>query len=240
MNRSAFRAARLAFLSLTLAVWAFATPVHAQDDVSTQIWVDYNPRWSWPSGLQLYGDLGVRTELDRNGWGRVVVRPGLRGPIGRGFELTGGIGGFYTANQLAADRLEIRPFQGVRATWPRKLLPLGHYARLEERLEFETADWTLDASLRFRYRLQTQLRWEGPRPGSHWRLIGHVEGFLTLTGEAGQFDERVRVGLGVERGFGPAWRVRGDVTWQRVGTLISEAPTDEIYVRVRVFQDWLM
>ena len=238
-NCPALRVARLAFLSLTLAVWGFATPARAQDDVSTQIWVDYNPRWSWPSGLQLYGDLGVRTELSQTGWGRIVVRPGVRGPIGRGFQLSGGIGGFYTANEEAADRLEVRPFQGISATWPHKPIRLDHYARLEERLEFETDDWTLEASLRFRYRLQTQVRWQGLRPGSHWRLIGHVEFFFTLSGEAGQFDERVRAGLGVERGLGPAWRVRADVTWQHVGTLISGAPTDEIYVRVRVFQEWL-
>ncbi len=219
--------------------WAFAAPAQAQDDVSTQIWLDYNPSWTWPSGLRLYGDLGVRTELNENGWGRIVVRPGLRGSIGRGFELSGGIGGFYTGNQQAADKLEIRPFQGIRTTWPRKRLRLDHYARLEERFEFETAEWTVDASLRFRYRLQSQVRWEGLRPGSHWRLIGHVEGFLTLTGEAGQFDEKIRIGLGVERGLGPAWRVRADVTWQKVGAPFSGAPTDDIYVRVRVFQDWL-
>ncbi len=229
----------LPLLGFTLMTWAFAAPAQAQDDVSTQIWLDYNPSWTWPSGLRLYGDLGVRTELNENGWGRIVVRPGLRGSIGRGFELSGGIGGFYTGNQQAADKLEIRPFQGIRTTWPRKRLRLDHYARLEERFEFETAEWTVDASLRFRYRLQSQVRWEGLRPGSHWRLIGHVEGFLTLTGEAGQFDEKIRIGLGVERGLGPAWRVRADVTWQKVGAPFSGAPTDDIYVRVRVFQDWL-
>ncbi len=239
-RRSAsLRVALLFLLSSTLAAWGLATPAGAQDDVSTQIWLDYNPRWTWPSGLLLYGDLGVRTELNENGWGRIVVRPGVRGPIGRGFDLSGGIGGLYTANQQAADRVEIRPFQGVSATWPRRTLRLDHYVRLEERFEFETADWTLDASLRLRYRLQTQLSWEGLRPGSHWRLIGHVEGFLTVTGEAGQFDEKVRVGLGVERGLGPTWRVRADVTWQKVGAPFSGAPTDDIYVRVRVFQDWM-
>jgi hypothetical protein len=224
---------------LTLATWGFATRAQAQDDVSTQIWLDYNPRWTWPSGLRLYGDLGVRTELNENGWGRIVVRPGVRGPIGRGFDLSGGFGVFYTGNQLSSDRLEIRPFQGIRTTWPRKTLPLDHYVRLEERFEFVTEDWTLNASLRLRYRLQTQLSWQGLKQGSHWRVIGHVEGFLTFEGDAGQFDEKVRVGLGVECGFGPAWRVRADVTWQKVGAPFSGAPTDDIYVRVRVFQDWL-
>jgi hypothetical protein len=239
LKRSHLHVASLPFLSFMLAAWVYPRPAQAQDDVSTQIWLDYNPRWTWPSGLSLYGDVGVRTELNENGWGRIVVRPGVRGPIGRGFDLSGGIGGFYTANELAADRLEIRPFQGIKTTWPRKALPLDHYVRLEQRFEFETADWRVDASLRVRYRLQTQVRWEGLRPGAHWRLIGHIEGFLTLTGEAGQFDEKVRIGLGVERGFGPVWRVRVDVTWQKVGTLISGAPTDDVYLRVRVFRDWL-
>ncbi len=212
---------------------------HAQDDdVSTQIWMDYNARWTWPSGLELYGDVGLRTELERTGWGRFVLRPGVRGTVGS-FRLSGGVGSFYTANEIATDRWEIRPFQGISATWPRSPIRLDHYARFEERFEFETADWTLDASLRFRYRVQTQFLWGGLRGGVYWRLLGHAEGLLILAGNAGQFDEKVRIGVGIERGFGPAFRLRVDATWQKTGTLFSGAPTDDIYLRVRLFHTWM-
>jgi hypothetical protein len=106
--------------------------------------------------------------------------------------------------------------------------------RLEERFEFETAEWTLDASVRLRYRLQTKIGWKGVREGAHWRLLAHFEGFLTLTGEAGQFDERVRLGLDIERAFASPWQVRGGVTWQQERAF-SSATTDEVYIRVRFF-----
>jgi len=210
--------------------------LHAQEEeeVSPQIWLDYNPRWTWPSGFEVFGDVGVRTELRQNGWGRIVVRPGVRGTLGS-FRLSGGVGSFYTANEDAADRWEIRPFQGIAATWPSSPFRLDHYARLEERFEFRTTDWNLDASLRFRYRLQTEFLWGGFRGGAYWRFIGHIEAFLTLTGEAGQFDEKARIGAGIERGFGPKLRLRVDATWQKTGLIVFSEPTDDIYLRVRLF-----
>jgi hypothetical protein len=209
--------------------------MHAQDEeVSPQIWVDYNPRWTWPSGFEVYGDVGVRTELRMNGWGRLVVRPGVRGSVGA-FRISGGVGSFYTANEDAADRWELRPFQGVAATWPSSRIRFDHYLRVEERFEFETTDWNLDASLRIRYRLQTQFLWSGVRGAAFWRVLAHVEAFATVTGEAGQFDEKLRIGLGIERGFGAKLRLRVDATWQKEGLDLFGSPTDDIYIRVRVF-----
>jgi len=63
--------------------------------------------------------------------------------------------------------------------------------------------------------------------------------FATVTGEAGQFDERFRLGLGIERGFGPKFRLRVDATWQKVGAPFSGAPTDDLYIRVRAFHFWM-
>lgn len=215
------------------------SPARAQDDeISEQIWFDYNPRWMFPSNVELYGDLGVRTELGSQGWGRVIVRPGVRGPVGP-FRLSGGIGGFFTGNVSEANRFEIRPFQGIAASWPNKRLRMDHYVRFEERFEWETDEWTLDASLRFRYRLQTGYTWSGFQSSSSWRAIVHVEVFATLAGNAGQFDEKVRVGIGVERNLASAWRARIDLTWQKTGLIVTGAPTDDLYIRVRVFQSWL-
>jgi hypothetical protein len=230
---------RTACLAAAIGMLAAPAPVaHAQeDDVSEQLWVDYNPRWTWPSGLQLYGDFGVRTELGAQGWVRLVVRPAVRGPVGP-FRLAGGLGSFYTANADAPDLWEIRPFQGISATWPSSPIQVDHRLLFEERFEFETTDWTLDASFRLRYRLQTPFQWGGISGEAYWRLLLHIEGFLTVAGDAGQFDEKVRIGAGIERGFGSAWRLRVDVTWQKVGTLTSGAPTDAIYLRVRAFHAW--
>lgn len=77
--------------------------------------------------------------------------------------------------------LEFRPFQGINWTWPSGRIPLDHYVRVEERFDFETADWTLDASLRLRYRIQTDIRLGALREVASWRIIGHAEAFGTTS-----------------------------------------------------------
>ena len=217
-----------------------AESVEAQDDdVSQQVWLDYNPVWALPSSLELYGDIGLRTELKEQGWGKFVVRPSVRGPVGK-FQWSGGIGGFFTGNVSAPDGVEIRPFQGITATWPRRpIFHIEHYVRLEERFEWETDTWSGEHSLRFRYRFGTRYSFSGPLENAQWQVLFHTEVFFTLAGNAGQFDEKVRIGASLELAMSAAWRTRLDLTWQKVGTLFSGAPTDDLYIRVRVFQSWI-
>lgn len=205
--------------------------------MSEQLWLDYNPRWTDPSNREIYGDFGLRTVLGDNEWVRFVARPGVRGPVGP-FRLAGGVGVFYRLNNLAADRLELRPFQGIAATWPHwRRLRFQHYLRLEERFEWETADWALDFSLRGRYRLQLDYGFNGFRAGSDWRVLVHAEGFLTFGGWNG-VEEQVRIGAGVGRNLGSALRLRVDLTWEKVD-FESIANADYLYIRVRFFQGWL-
>ena len=201
--------------------------------MSEQLWLDYNPRWTDPSHRELYGDLGLRSAVGANEWVRFVARPGIRGPVGH-FRLAGGIGTWYTVNKQLPNRLEIRPFQGISAVWPnRQRFRLRHYLRIEERLQWATDDWTFDASLRGRYQLQVDYSFSGFTSRSDWRALFHVEGFVTVAGDAGLFNERLRIGVGLGRNVGSVLRIRADLTWQKVGT------NDHLYIRLRVFQGWL-
>ena len=223
---------------LLLGVCSGAVAQEAESDVSEQLWFDYNPRWTDRSNREIYGDVGFRTELGMNEWVRLVARPGFRGPVGP-FRLAGGIGVFYRLNRQSADRLEIRPFQGISAIWPnRKRLRLKHYVRFEERLEWVTDDWTLDASLRGRYQLHLDYSFNGFRSGSDWRVLFHIEGFLTLAGGEGQAGQGLRMGAGVGRNVGSDLRLRADFTWQKAGFELF-AGTSDLYVRLRIFQGWL-
>jgi hypothetical protein len=209
-----------------------------ESGVSEQLWIDYNPRWTDPSHREIFGDIGVRTVLGDNEWVRFVARPGIRGPVGA-FRLAGGIGFLYRLNKSGADVLEVRPFQGIGATWPRlKWIRLQHYVRLEERFQWETDDWSLTTSLRARYRLQTEFSFSGFRPGSDWRVVLHVEGFLTFVGNAGLEDEKRRIGFGVGHNVGSALRLRADFTWEKTG-LEFFGPSDNFFLRFRIYQGWL-
>lgn len=189
----------------------------SQNDVSPQLWVDYNPSWRASPKFELYGDIGARTELESDGWWRFVVRPSVRYQLNREVQLSGGVGSFYTWNDLISDRWELRPWQGVRATWPRIPVPVEHFLRFEERFDFNTRTWESLNSLRMRYRLRSYFDWEAKQSGRHWRVMGSVEGFLTLAGEQGQFQEQFRLSIGLERSYRPGLRARIDATWQKEG-----------------------
>ena len=69
----------LLFCSLILMIM----PIEAQSlsDVSKQIWVDVNPAYNFDKTFRLFGDVGVRTELEDNAWWRLVVRPSVGGKL---------------------------------------------------------------------------------------------------------------------------------------------------------------
>ncbi len=207
----------------------------SQDDVSSQLWVDYNPSRPLSTKLEVYGDLGARTELSSGGWWRFVARPSVRYQLHRDVQLMGGLGSFYTWNDAIADRWQIRPWQGVRATWPRVPVRLEHFVRFEERFDFNTGTWESLNSLRGRYRLRTVLQWAALRPDRYWRLIGSVEGFLTLAGEQGQFREQFRLSVGLERSYRAGLRTRFEATWQKEGRLLGEGSISDLFLRVRLF-----
>ncbi len=207
----------------------------SQDEVRPQLWLDSNPAWRATPRLEVYGDLGARTELEADGWWRFIARPSVRYQLHRNVRLSGGVGSFFTWNDVIANRWEIRPWQGVSLTRPRNPLPLEHFLRFEEQFDFNTRTWESLNSLRMRYRLRTYLEWAAIRPDRYWRVMGSVEGFLTLAGEQGQFREQFRLSLGLERSYRPGIRTRFDVTWQKEGDLFGDGSIDDLFLRIRVF-----
>lgn len=211
-----------------------------EDNVSPQIWVDYNPSRPFSERWEAYGDIGFRTELESNGWVRFVLRPNVRYSLHRNWKLAGGIGSFYTNNSdsLVADRWELRPWQGIRLNWPNWKVPLDHFLRLEERFEWDTRDWELDASIRLRYRLRAAYRWDAfLQQERYWQAFASAEFFAKLLGEEGQFQEQIRLALGIERSFSRRARLRVEAVWQSVGEFFG-SPVNDLFLRVRVFHNW--
>ena len=230
-------------LGISLAVFLPLRGALAQDeqgDIVPEIWVDYNPSYALSPKLDLYGDIGLRTQLESGGWWRFVLRPNVRYNVSKAVIVAGGIGSFYTWNEDIADRWEIRPWQGVTLTWPRNPLMVQQVVRLEERFDFNTRTWESLSSLRLRYRLRLSKRWAAYfRPDQYWQALGSIEFFARLAGNEGQSQEQIRVTAGVERSYPPEWRGRVEVTWQKAGLFLAEGSFSEIFLRLRVFQKWL-
>ena len=160
------------------------------EDISKQIWIDFNPTYITKPGLEFFGDVGARTEIEDNGWWRLVVRPSIRQRFWRGFNLIAGVGNFYTFNKTITDRWELRLFQGIAFPWPNWKLLLHHYIRIEERFDFNTKIWNSKNSVRGRYRLAISYRWKAIQPGRYWQVSATGEAFYTFLGEQGQFHEQ--------------------------------------------------
>ena len=148
--------------------------VNAQDTLSNsvvteQIWLDYNVSYSLSERVNVYGDIGARTIIP-NEWYRYVIRPSISYKLPKRFlpnsyhnsKLHGGVGFFFTNNLSESNRLEIRPFQGIKLTWPdRPKINIWHYVRLEERFDIETANWENTFGLRLRYQAEMVLFLKG-------------------------------------------------------------------------------
>jgi hypothetical protein len=230
----------VAVVAAGLVVWSpgpAAAQLQAEDEVSPQLWVDYNPSWQVGPRVDVFGDVSARTELGSQGWWRFVVRPSARYQFDR-VQLSGGIGNFFTLNDVIADRWEIRPWQGVRFSWPRGVVPFEHLVRLEERFDFNLRTWNSSSSLRVRYRLRPSIDWGTESETRYWRALASMEIFYTLAGDPGQFEEEVRLTASVERSYRPKLRVRLDATWQKEGRVLSEGSIDDLILRFRVFSSW--
>lgn len=107
------------------------------DDISPQIWLDYNPLHLLSPRVDLFGDAGIRWNTENDGWRRFVLRPSVGVRAGQVY-LTAGVGNFVTFSPDIATHWEIRPFQGASVVWPGGRLAFQHYLRLEERFDFNT------------------------------------------------------------------------------------------------------
>lgn len=230
----------VAFVAAALVAWSpgpAAAQFQAEDEVSPQLWVDYNPSWQVGPRVDVFGDVSARTEFGSQGWWRFVVRPSVRYQFDR-VQLSGGIGNFFTLNDVIADRWEIRPWQGVRSSWPRGTVSFEHLVRLEERFDLNLRTWNSSSSLRVRYRLRPSIDWGRESETRYWRALGSIEIFYTLAGDPGQFQEEVRLTASVERSYRPELRVRLDATWQKEGRVLSEGSINDLILRFRVFSSW--
>jgi len=217
-------------------LWVLAGALKVFGETSEQIWVDYNPSW-WPAeGIELFGDVGARTEIGNDEWWRFVVRPSVGFPTGR-FRIAAGIGNFFTVNNVINDRWELRPFQGVSTVWPKGRFSLEHYLRLEERFDFNTGTWNSLNSLRLRYQLLASYRWSAHQTRRQWSVVGIAEPFVKLAGDEGLQREQFRITAGLQRDVGEKGSVRFEFSWQQETLFFSPSGTiDEFFLRLRIFR----
>jgi len=227
------------FVGLIVSLlFAMGVGTATANDISPQIWLDYNPLHRLSPRVDLFGDAGIRWNTEHDGWWRFVLRPSVGVRAGQVF-LTAGVGNFFTFSPDIATRWEIRPFQGASVVWPGGRLAVQHYLRLEERFDFNTETWNSLNSLRLRYQLQISYRWATYQGGRTWKATASVEPFVTLAGEQGLQQEQVRATIGIERTFARHRRLEFLISWQQESLLfLPDEDISETFLRVRWFVPW--
>lgn len=203
-----------------------------------QLWLDYNPGWKVSEITRISLDVGVRKQLEDQGYTRLVLTPGVDFKVKK-WKLATGLANYYTLNEVVSDRWEFRPYQSASTIWPNHRLSLDHRFRLEERFDFNTSTWDSKNSLRGRYRMRLRYRLEAYQHGQFWSLIASGELYYTLAGQEGQQQETIKSGLGAERTFKHGRRLRFEVVWQQQGVIYDPKGTaDVIYFRIRWLKSW--
>jgi hypothetical protein len=215
------------------------TRAQSRTRVDGQIWLDVNPAYYFNPHQQIYGDIGIRWDLEDKSWWRLVVRPSFRTCLGGRFYFSAGVGNFFTFNDIIDDRWEIRPFQGLSFNWPNWKTPVSHYIRLEERFDFNMNTWKSRNLVRLRYQLGISYRWAVYQPGRFWQVTAVIEPFLTPNGQPSHFQEQVRASLGLDRSYTRDLFIRLELTWQQERIFFNAIEKfSYLYFRLRFTKSW--
>jgi len=239
----------LVLLVVVLFILTDTSEVQAQDEGSDklpkQFWLDYNPKYKISEKLTLHGSIGYRANSPYD-WSRFLVTPSIRyvrpkymlKKLNYKEELHAGIGFYFTDNQDAINRLEIRPYQAYSITMPNRYrLQVKHVVKLEERFEMETDDWSNTFGLRLRYSATVTLRFHGEvwAKGNGFFIPVSGEFFWNLKGTK-QFNDKVRLLPGIGRDISPNWKVLLMVGWFYSKASAEDSfNSNEMLFRLRVY-----
>ena len=227
---------------LFIPEWGIGQSVVLENDTKAdeQLWIDIYPHFYVSEKLEYFGDAGYRTVLNQNIWHWIYARPSVRYHLGKKWEVHGGIGFFYVIKKELSDRFEIRPWQGIEFSWPRfSNLGFKHYIRFEQRISFQTDDWSSGFSLRLRYKISGRWDFLNINNERFWFIPFYGELFFPVGDEVKEFfRNRGRIGVGL--GYNPSdiWRFSLNFTWQTSRTGVSEDFTvsDIIYqIKIRKY-----
>jgi len=239
-------------IPVSLKVHGQSTPVFPakylpeDEEVNTQLWLDWNPRLKINARSSAYLPVGFRTNFTQNQY-RIYGRPTYRYDITRlnertnryrTWQLIGGAGVFYTRNPDVTDILELRPFQGVKVRFPNlDRVHLVHYLRLEERLEIGINPFGTKFSIRGRYKVGSDLFLPSNPIINGIYIPLYAEFFFSVAEQGFQFNDLIRLtpGLGYQPGLN--WKFQFELSYHRIRPTSSDKfQTNDIVFRFRVYQ----
>ncbi len=147
-------------LIVLLANFSGIYPSYAQveDGNDNQLWLSAYLNWKFSPKVDFNQDMGLQQALFKPSFSKLVMRSQISRGISEVFSSHGGFIFVLTYDELESSRIEIRPWVGGKARWPRIWrLTCTNYLRLEQRFIYEFTPGNWDMDFRFRYRLGTNI-----------------------------------------------------------------------------------
>ena len=158
ITESIFGCAGAALCLFTIA--ATALSAQADDDVANEYRLTLSPQHPIKNDLTGFGQLEYRNNPEKDYQAYEVAWPGLAYSVKHWLQLSGGLLNLYTDNEHSADKLELRPFAGVKLFVPNEIRwTIYNYTRYEYRdtLNLDTDHWTAYSRLRSRFGVEFPL-----------------------------------------------------------------------------------
>ena len=213
--------------------------VGAYDEPSDEFWGDLMTIYDISDRWQYNGDYGYRTAFSDNIFHLGYIRPSFSYMTQKGVTLHGGVGLFKSIIDNDADILELRPWAGLRFTWPQiKGFRFSHFFRLEERLLWIKDTETVSTStLRGRYQLGLVTPTWNVLMKNGIFFMGSAELFWNLKDPFNEnFSDRIRYTAGVGSRVTNNWRAELQYVQQDGRALAQDSFTlDERIIRLRLF-----
>jgi len=179
---------------------AAASPLcAADDDVSNQYRLTLSPHYPIRGNFSGFGELGYGWNPERDRQAYTILWPGVTYHAAQWARLSVGLRSIYTDNEDSPDKLELRPFAGVKLFLPNEFKwQLYNYTRYEFRdtQDRDTHDWTGYHRLRSRFGAEFPLTsrakaWQA----KSWYGLADVEPFYRF--DTDRIDPlAVRAGIG--------------------------------------------
>ena len=159
-QRTGVRAPLAAAVLLLFALLAPAPLVRADDDIGNEYRLTLSPSHPIMGNLSGFGQFEYRNNPQKEYQVYEVQWPGLTYSVKHWLQLSGGLLTRYTDNERSADKLELRPFAGVKLFVPNEIKwTIYNYTRYEFRdtLDLDTHLWTDYSRLRSRFGVEVPL-----------------------------------------------------------------------------------
>jgi hypothetical protein len=154
---------RAPFAFTMLFLFALVAPtlsVRADDDIGNEYRLTLSLEHPIKGDLTGFGQFEYRDNPEKDYRAYEVLWPGLTYSLKHWLQLSGGLLTRYTDNEQSADKLELRPFAGVKLFVPNDIKwSIYNYTRYEFRdtLDLDTHDWTGYSRIRSRFGVEFPL-----------------------------------------------------------------------------------